>query len=468
MMTQIFTPLEKAGLIKGNKVRVNKVLGLPFTKTLELLDTITAIASRPPNGFRPSTHTHCATFDLGGNGDECSCLECRLSTVNELARFAALYSDHVYVHNFLANHAPTWGHPPDKDSLEFRQDLIDDFTVFLQMRPLIENGRIIPFSPPATICPYCYAKTIFGSQADKRLQRAMKKLSQDLAKETPIEFCLDEFGYAAYFSTAKNLFRHQTHMFPFETLPKFIASHARLAKRIEKGEKVLLKPKLARALGIYKELTSGVLIGLRYQMSVADIVGSSFLTHRDIDLKILSYVSGDEEFDRRNAIAQKCLTSIVPFAGDIHISKLAQLRQREEEAFIQFRAALDKTLEGLLSQRETFTERDAQALYADILAPEIARLDQKVLSAKRDLIRAPFISAIGTAAMIGFGLYSGMITPELKIAASTLGLANVLYDTITKTASMIDVHKDIRPEKFYFLWRVRHYGSKTKNDYYTG
>ena len=390
-----------------------------------------------------------------------------MEAVNELARFAALYSNRVYIHNLLADHAPSWGHPPDEDSFEFRQDLIEDLTVFLQIRPLIESGRIIVFSPPATTCPYCYAKSIFGSKADQRLQRAMAQISRDLAKGTPIEFYSDEFGYAAYFSTAKNLFRHQTHLIPFEGLPEPIASHSRLAKRIESGEKVLLPPKVARDLGIHEMLATDVLAALRYQMSVADIVGASFLTHRDIDLRILSYVSGDKEFDRRNAIAQKYLTTVVPFAGDVPISQLARLRQREEEAFIQFRSALDKTLQELLSQKEAFTERDAQALYADIIAPEIARLDQKVQDAKRDLLRTPLISAIGTAATIAFGLYSGMILPELKVAASALGLTKVVYDTITKTADLIDVQKHIRPEKFYFLWRVRHSGRKAKKDHST-
>ncbi len=99
---------------------------------------------------------------------------------------------------------------------------------------------------------------------------------------------------------------------------------------------------------------------------------------------------------------------------------------------------------------------DAKNLYADIIAPEIARLDKKVSEAKRDLVMKPLASAVGTVAVIAFGAYAGMMPTELSQLASLLGLTKTVYDTATKTAELADVNKAIRPEDYYYIWKVKH------------
>jgi len=109
-----------------------------------------------------------------------------------------------------------------------------------------------------------------------------------------------------------------------------------------------------------------------------------------------------------------------------------------------------------LKQKESFTVHDAKNLYADIIAPEIARLDKKVSEAKRDLVMKPLASAVGTVAVIAFGAYAGMMPTELSQLASLLGLTKTVYDTATKTAELADVNKAIRPEDYYYIWKVKH------------
>lgn len=456
MQINLFESLEKAGLIKKGKIHIDSALSIQFSKLLDLLDAISSDFVKPAEEFRPSIHTHCASLGMGGTRDECSALGCRQKDLNELARFAALYSDKVFIHNFLANHTPSWGHPPEEDSLDFRRDLIEDIQLLLFIRSLLETNKIVLFTPPATTCPYCYAKELFGSKADKRLQHAISSLSRDLYKQMVVEFYADEFGYGAKYNTESGLFRHQTHVRAFEELPTPVSSKLELIEQLQRGQSVTLSRKLKHELALHKELADDVLNSLRYQMSVADIVGASFLTHRDVDVKVLSYISSDIELDQRNAIVMKHLGSIVPFVGDVPISKLLRLRQREEEAFLSFRLALDTMLKEVTMQKGSLTERDAQSLYADVIAPELATLDRKVKEAKRDLVKTPLVTAVSAAAMITFGVYSGMVPAELSQIASALGLAKIAYDTVNKAGELLDVEKSIRPERFYFLWKVKH------------
>ena len=455
MKTILFERLEKAGLIKRGHVHLDSAVRMPFAKALDLLDTVTADTNQLSDHIHVSAHTSCASFGLGGGRDECWQIGCRIKAVDELARFAALYSDQVFVHNYLADNAPSWGHPPDEDSTEFRQSLIDDLQILLHIRPLIEEGRIIVLTPPATTCPYCYAKRLFGTQADKRLRQAMMRLQRDLYGKMSATFSSDEFGYMASFSTEENLFRHSTHVESFESPPEPIAAKPRLMRRITDGETITLSDELKSKLGFHKGLAEMVLISLRYQMSVANLVGASFVTDRDVDVKTLTYLSDNSSIDRRNAIAAKYLKSIVPFAGDVPVNSLLRLRKREAAAFIQFRSSLDKAMGELTSNTGNMSEHEARILYSDIIAPELAKLDRKVSEAKRDLVKAPLASAAGAVAMIAFGVYSGMVPAELRQIAGALGLAKVVYDTASKAVDLSDTKKSIRPESYYFLWKVK-------------
>ncbi len=462
MEVKLFEHLQQAGLIKRNRVQESKVLNMPFLDMLNLLDLVTADTFEPIDGFRPSTYTHCASIGMGGGRDECYSRSCRLEAADELARFAALYSDQVIIHNYLADFAPSWGHPPETDSTDFRCDLIDDITILLHLRPLIESGRMLVFSPPATTCPYCYAKHLFGPKADKRLQSVMRQLASELYEQMAVELYRTDLGYEASLAMPEGIFRHQNYICQFETPPEPIVSNQDYVRRIESGESLLIPAQVRRDLGLHTELAEDVLWSIRYQMSVADVIGASFLTYRDVDLRVLSLISNDNALARRNTIAGKYLKAIVPFAADVPASKLLLLRQREGEAFIQFRAAFNTALAQVSSQQEEFTEEDAQSLYSDTIAPELARLEQKVNDAKRDLVKIPLASAVGTIAILAFGLYAGMVPSELKTAATALGLTKIMHDTISKTVDSLDLERSIRPEKFYFLWKVRHSARRTR------
>jgi hypothetical protein len=465
MKVRFLERLEEAGLIKRNRVNADSVRTMPFSQLIDLADAVTADTRLVREGFRSSAHTHCASFDMAGGIDECGSIDCREKAANELARFAALYSDQVIIHSYLSRYAPSWGHPPEKDSPDFRINVIDDIRLLLLLRPLIEAGKIVVISPEAEICPYCYALKLFGSRADQRLRKAMKRLSKDLSQMSMEVYKAESGCYDLLYHTPHDLFRHEGHVRSYDKLPKPIASMPALVKQIKKGESVAVSGELKRKLGINAEVAEDVLGSLRYQMSVADLVGASFLTGRDVDIQVLSYISSDVEIDHRNEIAAKYLKAIVPFAADVPISSLLRLRHREEEAFIQFRSALDAALKEMVGQRGVFTERDAQSLYSDVIAPEIARLDRRVKEAKRDLIKAPFASAAGAAGVIAFGIYSGMVPAEVKLIASALGLTKVIYDIASKGAEMADVNKSVRPEKFYFLWKVRNLARRRRTSH---
>src|SRR5262245_35432433 len=88
----------------------------------------------------------------------------------------------------------------------------------------------------------------------------------------------------------------------------------------------------------------------------------------------------------RGYLVQKHLTSLVPFLGEVPAASVLKLRQREEESFLTYRQALNKAIDDVRTQRSDFSERDARSLYSDVIAPELARLDRVVKTARREIL----------------------------------------------------------------------------------
>jgi hypothetical protein len=146
---------------------------------------------------------------------------------------------------------------------------------------------------------------------------------------------------------------------------------------------------------------------------------------------------------------------MLPFADGVPVKKLLRLRQREEESFIRFQAAMHRIVAEARSLGGEITEQDARNLYGDVIRPRLAELDQKVKEAKRDLVRRPAASVAGTAAVLGFGFFSGVLAAEVQALIGALGAFKTVHDLTAQTVELSDVKKAIRHDDMYFLWRVK-------------
>lgn len=455
MENSYYEKLKKEKFLRGGKVQPQVIDNLPYSKLLDIFDELYEISAKADISTTSSLHTHCATLGLSGDTDECNGLSCRSAEVDKLSQFAALYSEKVFIHNCLDKYAPVGGHTPRNSSV-FRENLVKDLTIIAKLQPMIETSRIAFFSPRAHLCPKCYADKIFGSQAGLRLDKAMKTLAKDLLKRSKVEIESKGGNLIGYISPENDLFRHSLISWVMKKSSPFVKEHPEYIKSLNPGQRIEVSGKIKSNLGLHKQLAQEVLVSLSYQMSVTDLLDAYFLTDRGIDANVLAFISNDDEISKRNLIALNHLSTIVPFVGDVPIEKLVSLRKREEGSFIQFRAALDSAIQQIASSKNDFSERDAKALYSDVISPELSKLDLKVKEAKPYLVTVPIIAVAGTIASLSFGIYAGMVPDEIKNVATALGLTGTISNTVSKTIQSLDIEKSVRPEKFYFLWKVRH------------
>jgi hypothetical protein len=145
---------------------------------------------------------------------------------------------------------------------------------------------------------------------------------------------------------------------------------------------------------------------------------------------------------------------VLPFASDVPLSSIIRLREREEDAFIRYRLALSNAVQEVTKQGQSLSERQARQIHSDIIRPRLAELNQRVSQSKRDLVNEPATTAIATAAVVSFGFFTGLLTPELNAFFGAAGLSKLTYDAVKSALAKSDVQRTIRDNEMYFLWRL--------------
>jgi hypothetical protein len=229
----------------------------------------------------------------------------------------------------------------------------------------------------------------------------------------------------------------------------------RIVQRALDGETVRLSRDVRLKLKRHEDLAGDILGSVVFEMAVSKILRTSYVSETELPIKILSAVSGDRDLARRNSLIQKHLTSIVPFIGDASPAAVVQLRRREEESFLTYRQTLNKAIDDVRAERSNLKESDARAIYSDVMAPGLARLDRAIRAARRDLLKDLGRSVGAWTGAITFGMYTGLLPDQLLGVAKALGLTKILADFGRTAAKLMSPEDPIKNEDLYFLWRVR-------------
>jgi hypothetical protein len=219
----------------------------------------------------------------------------------------------------------------------------------------------------------------------------------------------------------------------------------------QKGGITLSKSQVRR-LRLHATEADRVMETISFEVTAAQTLSTSFLTDRSLHIDFLNSINQSPAIARRNRIAQKYLTSLVPFVDGIRIQDLVKLRESEADAFIVYRKTLNEAIDNYRSEKDNFTEKDAKTIYSDVIAPKLAQLDQKVKNARRTFLKEAAGETAAWVGAISFGVYTGIIPAHLVEAAKLLGMTKVIVDFLKSTMARKDNQGAIRND---FLWRVR-------------
>lgn len=454
MNDPLFELLSNADLVKNDQLNIDKVRKLSIKQIIDLSHQSAALTSIRDIPKERSIFVHSASRSLTGDRWPCREVSCRLRRATNLAQFAALYSECVYFRNYLADYSI---HPEmvQKEKVgELRSRFADDLSVLLYLRPLIEQGAVVPVTPPR-FCVHCLATQSFGPDEDGRFKTTFRDLAQRYLDETTVTYRYRDGLYRFIIRGPDLLIDHGAMAIVSPEPHKLIAAMPRLMKDISAGKEMPLSQSLVKRIGLARRLAAGVEAGISFELATSHSIGTMFLTDREIDIEVLGQLSGNPELKQRNLMFQKHLTCIVPFIDAISPTDLMRLRNREEDSFILFRSALTKAIYEYKGNETELTERSAKQIYGDILQPQLAKLDSKVSSARRTLLKKTTAQLATWTAAISIGLYLGFLPSGIAAAAAALGLTKVLADMGQEFLIKRDVEEEVRQEEMYFLWKVK-------------
>lgn len=453
-MKKLIHLLKSRDLISNSGVNVRTIKALSLSGLVDLAIEIENIIRSSHKPIKNSIFSHSASLGLGGSALECNSVLCRLERINKLARFSLMYSDKVIISSFFTDYKVI----PSKYFLDqARQRFYEDLTVLFEIKEAISNGLIQFFSPEIDVCFTCQAKQFLGKEAASRFSMSYEALQNAFLENMNVTCEKDQDEYEFSCNGTYPYFDHEFLQIADKLHPE-ICKRPRILKNIESGRPVNISKTLIKKMELHISYAHLVATNSIYGLSTSKCLNTSFLTENELHLSLLNSLQPNDEVSRRNLIAAKHMTSIVPFVEDVDINNLVKLRTRENESFLIYRKALTQAINEFAKSSKTFSEKDAKSLYADVISPTLAELDQKVIKAKKDLIRKPARSLTGVVGAISFGLLTGIIPPDITPIASALGLAKFGADFIKDVMATGDKEDVIREHQYYFLWKVRQMG----------
>jgi hypothetical protein len=165
----LFERLRSLGLISKGEVDRAAIQRLSRTRGIDLARELTDLTAARHQTRHTSLFAHSASLSLGGGRQYCSSTICRTERALALAQFSVLYSDAVYVKNFLADHVPHPGGINHKTDERFQESFYDDIVILNHLEPALTSRRLVLFTPPLTHCPHCLVVGALDRESSARL-----------------------------------------------------------------------------------------------------------------------------------------------------------------------------------------------------------------------------------------------------------------------------------------------------------
>jgi hypothetical protein len=450
----LFEMLENAGFLKNNVINTAVIAGSRRSNLVEAAFQSAELCSASAISNVGSIFSHTASLSLSGGLLPCAAIDCRTEKAKELAQFAAFYSDRVFINNGLFSLS---GMLQNEDLDNARYMFHDELEILLVLRPLIEAGLVVPTTASTNTCLHCLGRKSLPAGEVVKFDNALKRFTKRFEDEVTVTLEWEKSEQVVMKVTGhEDLVEHGSSTRSAGSIRKLTHEHPKLAAELRKEGRVVLPKSIRRKWGTDAEYAHDLFDDIGFEMGLSQCLKTSVVTSRPIEVDILNDVVRSDELNRRNTVVQKYLTCLVPFIENISSDELLALRNDEMDAFISFRQVFAKAIDEHIKLKQgNFSERDAEAVYKEIVEPELARLNQKVKSASNSILKKSRASAIGWTAAITAGFYFGFVQSSLVAAAQALGLTKIAADLAAGVLASSG-EDAIRNENMYFLWKIRH------------
>jgi hypothetical protein len=455
------------------------------TKTLErlaswsdqqlfsLLEELSQTTTEPEN-ISQGPFSFAANDSLSGHSIPFCEEESRVTKVEQLARFAALYAD-----SLLFRDPFEWYprpevmfnkdgdeklvrrglEPRDFSNQQLRRHLIDDLRLLLFLEPLFASG-IAGFSRSLMHwCPNCVRAaadegtltSVIEEPDEFAWQRRIAKLVRHLERSflergTTLVHQHGDHGHAT-FLMPEGVFEYN-HAQITLNLPKHLAKKA--------TEPIEVSLRDARRLRLFNDEIDRVIDDISMQNATANRFNCQYITDRSIDLELMDMVS-DRRVRSFNRAAVDALSHPLPFVDQVPLRRLLKLRKDSSESFLVYRDAV----RSVLSSAQGKSSTELREAFDDAIRPELNKIDLTLKNARKQMATSSLIDLTIVFASVSIAAFSGLLPAKLGIPKEVLDVGAALggwqsaKGLATKIAGIRSTPKEVSESKYAFLWKLR-------------
>jgi hypothetical protein len=380
-----------------------------------------------------SPYEFSASNTFAGAPTPCSSFECRLDRVRELAYFAALYADRVLIAS------PFPGIDRTSSIVSLQTEIVTAVASCLYLKPLLVAG-IVEYihRDQENVCVSCYAG-LSGKTAEQG-----RRIISDLEREYT-----DRVKYYLERENGVNLVVPEgpSDLFDVHTVKELKSIPISMRKIVRGDGRWLIPTPVATEMKLPREYALPAAFDIFGRDMCADRFGTSYLTRREIDLRVVNDAMSDKRNDRLNWN----LGHDLPLLFQAAPSDLINLRRNETDAFKTYQVALQYAAAKASSEGPV----NVSQLFQDVIAPEIRRMNAALKSARSSLKRGLAADVASASAFVSIALMSGLIAPGLATAITAAGGIHFTSKVALKVSKLIKQEpRNARQDQFYFLWKV--------------
>lgn len=382
---------------------------------------------------------------LRGDGG-CIHWNCRLPKIRILSRYIALYCDKAIVPVTIRPLEEKLSHESETFA---RFSLLSRILGIMELRPLIEVGLVTLIPGEVYLCAEHWDE---GVPEHKRIMR----VAQRLANSNLSQFSVTYRPPARPFDPAYLDFRG----------PEEYLEHGQLGTVLHGVPGWLKKAKHTGPVKLSSEAVRKhkLLLHIFGRMANDAFLQSYF--GAPFDARFVTDSVGESEFFdslyRRDTLARRTaalcaqLSHDVPLMADTPIETILKIRRDEPEAFANYRGTLTNIVKNYA--RTTVDSAEAKEIYLDLLKPKLDALEVQARNLRRTQTKKSLLKVAATSALVGLGIYTGVLPAEIAGLVKTIGGFSVAKDLSEALGAIEKNPTEVRNDNLYFLLRLKQEG----------
>ncbi len=362
----------------------------------------------------------CSLASASLRGDSgCSRPECRSEKLAVLARYAAMYADHVFLPVALTR--PTAGAGPER----LRDEICRTAFSILEVRPLVERGIVRPVLPHMHYCSDCAKREFERFGAGMEAARLQAKRHLDEFKFTCVQVLDSPTIVAVEMEGPVDYLEHGSMIRLYQRPPEWFPTGLKINDRYR------VPRALARRAGLVEEILGEIAADVYFHQGFQSRFDAAYLTDLPGEAEFLRILSAKDELAIRTAEVCAQLAHEIPLLTDLPIRAVMKIRDESRESFDLYRSTLTKLIGEYVGKNRSTTSREAREIYRDVLEPTLAQLRveakrQRRIWKRKSVLTAGF--ALGVVTLCATGVLQSPQLLALLGGATVKGLLDQLAE----------------------------------------